>query len=320
MCAPACAEAASGNRTRIIALEGRGSTVELPPRARIRPSGRFGVDDSLHKRRRTWRSRRGRRASSGRECLSRARSACRGGGRTRARSGPAHRSRRTGAGGRSRRGAGPARRRRPACGAARWRCSGPCLRRSVLACTPRGTGGSSCRADHAIAAARRTRAVACAPGSDHIDGVRLRCVPARTHVRIQVGHRSVGFAVESTGHGEWRSLVAHPAGGRAVAGSNPVSPIRKPLQKGNFGCGRSTTDVLFVFYLPKLACRTAASGAPNDVERPACWSRRSRVQVPVAHPPASPANAGLCAVLARPAATSFHRVATKVATHELAPG
>ena len=26
------------------------------------------------------------------------------------------------------------------------------------------------------------------------------------------------------GHGEWRSLVAHPAGGRAVAGSNPVSP------------------------------------------------------------------------------------------------
>ena len=30
-------------------------------------------------------------------------------------------------------------------------------------------------------------------------------------------------------HGEWRSLVAHPAGGRAVAGSNPVSPI---LTKG----------------------------------------------------------------------------------------
>ena len=27
-------------------------------------------------------------------------------------------------------------------------------------------------------------------------------------------------------HGEWRSLVAHPAGGRAVAGSNPVSPTR----------------------------------------------------------------------------------------------
>ncbi len=28
-------------------------------------------------------------------------------------------------------------------------------------------------------------------------------------------------------HGEWRSLVAHPAGGRAVAGSNPVSPIKR---------------------------------------------------------------------------------------------
>jgi hypothetical protein len=32
-------------------------------------------------------------------------------------------------------------------------------------------------------------------------------------------------------HGEWRSLVAHPAGGRAVAGSNPVSPIHE--QPGN---------------------------------------------------------------------------------------
>jgi hypothetical protein len=30
--------------------------------------------------------------------------------------------------------------------------------------------------------------------------------------------------LSSPGHGEWRSLVAHPAGGRAVAGSNPVSP------------------------------------------------------------------------------------------------
>ena len=34
------------------------------------------------------------------------------------------------------------------------------------------------------------------------------------------------------GHGEWRSLVAHPAGGRAVAGSNPVSPIRNSEEQG----------------------------------------------------------------------------------------
>ena len=33
-------------------------------------------------------------------------------------------------------------------------------------------------------------------------------------------------------HGEWRSLVAHPAGGRAVAGSNPVSPIEKQFTPG----------------------------------------------------------------------------------------
>ena len=42
-------------------------------------------------------------------------------------------------------------------------------------------------------------------------------------------------ALKSTHHGEWRSLVAHPAGGRAVAGSNPVSPIRKsPGKRGLF--------------------------------------------------------------------------------------
>jgi hypothetical protein len=42
------------------------------------------------------------------------------------------------------------------------------------------------------------------------------------HVAPPRGRRRIG------GYGgEWRSLVAHPAGGRAVAGSNPVSPIEK---------------------------------------------------------------------------------------------
>ncbi|MEA2211944.1 MAG: hypothetical protein QOF83_1892 [Solirubrobacteraceae bacterium] len=45
-------------------------------------------------------------------------------------------------------------------------------------------------------------------------GASLRVAPARTAGRLS-----------SADHGEWRSLVAHPAGGRAVAGSNPVSPI-----------------------------------------------------------------------------------------------
>src|SRR5262249_15753661 len=31
-------------------------------------------------------------------------------------------------------------------------------------------------------------------------------------------------------YGGWRSLVAHPPGGRAVGGSNPVSPTRKLLE------------------------------------------------------------------------------------------
>src|SRR5947209_3991003 len=50
-----------------------------------------------------------------------------------------------------------------------------------------------------------------------------------THVRVEAGRKRraprVISSVESPDHGEWRSLVAHPAGGRAVAGSNPVSPI-----------------------------------------------------------------------------------------------
>jgi hypothetical protein len=46
----------------------------------------------------------------------------------------------------------------------------------------------------------------------------------------QASHAAAGAVVarrvglSSPDHGEWRSLVAHPAGGRAVAGSNPVSP------------------------------------------------------------------------------------------------
>ena len=43
---------------------------------------------------------------------------------------------------------------------------------------------------------------------------------------------SIPVARLRTSHGEWRSLVAHPAGGRAVAGSNPVSPIeREPAKR-----------------------------------------------------------------------------------------
>src|SRR4051794_37507069 len=42
---------------------------------------------------------------------------------------------------------------------------------------------------------------------------------------LGAGSSPVARFVRSHSHGEWRSLVAHPAGGRAVAGSNPVSPI-----------------------------------------------------------------------------------------------
>src|SRR4051794_38593912 len=46
---------------------------------------------------------------------------------------------------------------------------------------------------------------------------------------------SIPVARSAKHHGEWRSLVAHPAGGRAVAGSNPVSPITEsPGDPGAF--------------------------------------------------------------------------------------
>src|SRR3954468_11367169 len=45
-----------------------------------------------------------------------------------------------------------------------------------------------------------------------------------------------------THHGEWRSLVAHPAGGRAVAGSNPVSPMRE--RRANAGLLMSEPDAV----------------------------------------------------------------------------
>src|SRR6266702_838671 len=46
------------------------------------------------------------------------------------------------------------------------------------------------------------------------------------HALVRVGRMDACRRIEAT-RGEWRSLVAHPAGGRAVAGSNPVSPIDK---------------------------------------------------------------------------------------------
>jgi hypothetical protein len=45
--------------------------------------------------------------------------------------------------------------------------------------------------------------------------------------RLSRRHLTVGRVESTRCHGEWRSLVAHPAGGRAVAGSNPVSPTSK---------------------------------------------------------------------------------------------
>ena len=76
--------AADGNRTRIIALEGRGSAIELPPRARTFLPERSCADDSLHRGRRTCPSRRVWLSNSDPGAPGRCRTTCRLDGRTRA--------------------------------------------------------------------------------------------------------------------------------------------------------------------------------------------------------------------------------------------
>ncbi len=178
-----CTEAANGNRTRIIALEGRGSTVELPPRAPIPPVGRFGDDDSLHKPRRTWRSRRTSPPSFASRCPSSRRSAARPGDRTRARPGPLRRSRRRDASERSR-----------AAGThVRWPASASSVPssldtardspRSAAVCIPPYKPGSSCPAGPDRDGARRTRRPAWSRRSDCSGGWASRD-GTRTYVRI----------------------------------------------------------------------------------------------------------------------------------------
>ena len=114
----------------------------------------------------------------------------------------------------------------PDFGVTRRRCSEHDSPRSVLACTRLGSLGSSCRAGRAPFYATRIRLAASTASSVHSD-VFARFQLARTYVRNACGRHLRAMTVESRRHGEWRSLVAHPAGGRAVAGSNPVSPIKE---------------------------------------------------------------------------------------------
>jgi hypothetical protein len=49
-----------------------------------------------------------------------------------------------------------------------------------------------------------------------------------------------------THHGAWRSLVAHSAGGRKVAGSNPVAPTRETARFAAVYRGRPSSEIEFV--------------------------------------------------------------------------
>jgi hypothetical protein len=80
------------------------------------------------------------------------------------------------------------------------------------------------------------RRVACArtlsfrDGHTPVIGCSRSALQSPSAWRIGCTRPSGSVAIRHTGlssadHGEWRSLVAHPAGGRAAAGSNPVSPM-----------------------------------------------------------------------------------------------
>ena len=161
-------EAADENRTRIIALEGQGSTVELPPRERSRPGVRCDVDDSLHKPPRTLQSRRARPASVGPEGPLRSRTSYPAGGRTRGQLGRSHRNRRKGAPAGRRPCKGLVLRPAPSCAAPLERRSGLCSPGNAPGDRPTGRAGNSCPAAPAPAASRRIRPTIFLSCSAHI--------------------------------------------------------------------------------------------------------------------------------------------------------
>src|SRR3954451_19138445 len=77
-------------------------------------------------------------------------------------------------------------------------------------------------------------------------GVTVAQEPSKLLVPVRVRSPALGRASVSQSHGAWRSLVAHSAGGRKVAGSNPVAPI----SPGSL-CGPGRRD----------ACRRTPGGA-----------------------------------------------------------
>ena len=62
------------------------------------------------------------------------------------------------------------------------------------------------------------------------------------------------FARVDENNGEWRSLVAHPAGGRAAAGSNPVSPTNGKARKSGPFLSKATNGTRAVEYQMGTVC------------------------------------------------------------------
>ncbi len=125
--------------------------------------------------------------------------------------------------------------------------------RSARVCSPPGIAGSSCRAARGPSGARRSP-TAVWGGYSARRSSWGRIAQSRTYVPMLVGRwgpergRALLRRINE-GHGEWRSLVAHPAGGRAVAGSNPVSPMKSRRFRtlrlaANAGESREKTAIL----------------------------------------------------------------------------
>ncbi len=177
--------AADGNRTRIIALEGRGSTVELPPHARILRDERFCDGDSLHKRRRTGHLVQDSlpvpvsESLADVECLFAAMIEFQD-DQGRSRHSPC-----TDECGRMQPGTPLVGRRLPACAVALRLCTTGDWQRNAPACRRLDRNGSSCPSVRVTCGATRIPRATCSPCSDHTFSARREfSLTKRTYVRF----------------------------------------------------------------------------------------------------------------------------------------
>ena len=145
-------------------------------------------------------------------------------------------------------------------------------RRLVLTVAAARAHGRRWRRPDAGAPPPRACAVSCR------EGVRAKCCGCTE--AFQASRAGSIPVARFVSHGEWRSLVAHPAGGRAVAGSNPVSPTTESPANTRLFCfprwsaqtGLCTVWIWYTLDFARLRPVNAglAAAQPSVVELETC--------------------------------------------------